>query len=1193
MGILEAQLETILPTVCDFDSFLHGLLANTLGWEIGQGVRRIEDISYLWTEADLGAEGLTARDVKVQVWQIQPLPVGRATRGIFLVQFDYPDPFTKGRGMVGPLRQVLRGLVPRLRRHDPQLPCWRCEDLLFICTYQYEHFTFAHFRGQSHASAALTTFGWVRDQVGWRTLCEFNLPKLRWPEAPADHTAWRKEWASAFDKNKLVERFFDEFTKACKVLAADIAAQNAWDESKANTEAQALLERLLFLYFVQRKGWLNRSRSYLLDEFNRDHADSPDATSYTEDFLHLVFRRLARPRMRGDEERGYLPFLNGGLFPDEPQPVRVTNRTMEGVFKNLLERYNFTIREDTPLDQDVAIDPEMLGKVLECLILTQEKGEGAPDQRKATGSYYTPRIVVHFICREVLRQFLLARLHVRSAGFSPSPERMEVPSNLRPEGRTTNEEWPARLNGLFAVDASAGVTAEKLEKLRSLIPPDDARRIRHLLHALKACDPAVGSGAFAVGLLHELVNITILCQTIECGKDPRIADLNRVYELKEHFIENAIYGVDFREDAAEICKLRLWLSLIVDFQLSVDPFTCAAERFGQAIQEVRALPNLDFKVRRGDSLLDQIHGHPIQLKEYRERAAAAKLRDLLDELAAIKHDFFGARDGLRKRSLLRKAIRAKLDLAELFITEELKPRAAIQDDLIDADHPDLRERRLGEAEKRRLRQAEKARLEEALADVRATRDNLDRLKPSCGSLSAEDENALRILDGQAGKRISFVWAIDFMEVFRRTVPHTGFDIIVGNPPFVTARNPIRREQYRNRWPMVCYQKFSLVAPFFQCSFGLLAPGGHLGFIVSNAFAKREFGKPLVEDFFPSVDITKIVDCSGLMFPGHGTPTCIVFGRANRPQPNGHIRVAAILPGGGDLLTPPEESRTWHTLAQHHEDQGFSDGKVVVTDWETKEVLRWPMNLDAHSEETRGLMELGQPIVSSIVDSAGPSTLTRSDEVFIQPPDLLRRLQIEVAHVRRIVPGDDIRDWSLVDAQSTIFPYGDAYSRIHRRAAPAMFAFLSHFRQHLESVVIFDKPKSDTDIPWWEYTDPYPAKNVSPECLAFPEIATHCHFTFANVRDLFPQTAPVLKLPKGATELDHHILAGFLNSSAALFWLKQVCFNKNVGAEEERDRYVYAGGKVEQLPVPGAIASALSYREGQLAGGSGGEEGEKP
>src|SRR5208283_3671933 len=103
---------------------------------------------------------------------------------------------------------------------------------------------------------------------------------------------------------------------------------------------------------------------------------------------------------------------------------------------------------------------------------------------------------------------------------------------------------------------------------------------------------------------------------------------------------------------------------------------------------------------------------------------------------------------------------------------------------------------------------------------------------------------------------------------------------------------------------VCYKNYLLVCPFFDLSFGLLRPGGQIVFIVSNAFAKREFGKPLIEKFFPTGDLKKVVDCSGLMFPGHGTPTCIVLGSNRRPRPDAEVRFVGILPGGGDLRTPP-------------------------------------------------------------------------------------------------------------------------------------------------------------------------------------------------------------------------------------------------------------------------------------------------
>ncbi len=559
---LERKLETALQQIDGFDSFVHGLLAETLGWDIKQHVHELEDIGHDWGEDDLKVEGLSSQLVGGRVWQIQPLPVDDQPWGIFLLEFNNPDAFVRGRGMVGPLRQVLRGLVPR-RQRQHQLRAWEHENLLFICTHAWQHFTFAHFKGDKAASAAISTFGWVKDQAGWRTLCEANLPALKWPDDPTETDEWRAQWSSAFDKESLTKRFFKQFRDLCNVVAADIYTRNRalkLSHDQANTEAQVLLERLLFLYFIQRKGWLDQKDDYLVREFNAKHRDRPDDTTYYKQFLSVVFRRLSSRQMQRQGEIGYLPFLNGGLFEEDPGAfqdgttlrlgLNVGNGVLASVFDQLLEHYNFTIREDTPLDQDVAVDPEMLGKILECLVLEMEsaEGESAPDKRKATGSYYTPRIVVHFICREVLRQFLLARLVGSDVAQPPSAVQEGVGgASLPREGdvggasapredsrtRTTTRTrtigegampWAGRLARLFAIDPTAGIAAEQLDQLRAILSPQDAERIRKLVWDIKACDPAVGSGAFAVGLLHELVSLCVLCETVERGKDPRISD---------------------------------------------------------------------------------------------------------------------------------------------------------------------------------------------------------------------------------------------------------------------------------------------------------------------------------------------------------------------------------------------------------------------------------------------------------------------------------------------------------------------------------------------------------------------------------------------------------------------------------------------------------------------------------------------
>jgi len=170
----------------------------------------------------------------------------------------------------------------------------------------------------------------------------------------------------------------------------------------------------------------------------------------------------------------------------------------------------------------------------------------------------------------------------------------------------------------------------------------------------------------------------------------------------------------------------------------------------------------------------------------------------------------------------------------------------------------------------------------------------------------------------------------------------GFDVIVGNPPFVTARNPERRELWRQRWPTSLCRYVSVGLPIHGGSVSLLRPDGSLGYIVSNGFAKREFGKPLVEHLISQIALQKVVDCSGLLFPGHGTPTCLIFA-ANRPAVGKDpIRNVTILPGGGDLRTPPEESKLWETIEHNHNGNSLSllgtGAQPISSAWGIQEII---------------------------------------------------------------------------------------------------------------------------------------------------------------------------------------------------------------------------------------------------------------
>jgi hypothetical protein len=1049
--------------------------------------------------------------------------------------------------------------------------------------------------------------------------------------SPLDIQAQHDE---AFNKEPLTKDFFKRFDQALEAIKSDLEEyQTPMKSAEAYTQAQLLLERLIFLYFLQNRGWLNQDGRFLLNHLT-EHQSKPGAFTYYSEFLDKLFWTLSSAPGEGGRLPG-IPFLNGGLFDDDEfrqpagsrktnPPLKVRNSTFNTVFGDLLEAFNFTVTEDTPLNQEVAVDPEMLGKVFESIVLHAEAADPdatAPDKRKATGSYYTPRIVVHFICREVLYQYLHARLEcgdssplsdaatrrgvtptadesaaVKSGTKLPHSENLECGdssplsraatrrgvTNTADESAAVksgtklphSENWSSRLRTLLEMDATDGLDDEAKERLKRTLTPAQAVQLLDLVLPLKCCDPAVGSGAFPVGLLHELVNLRRLLTTVANGNvDPvRGEGSTWLHETKAKIVENCLFGVDIQQQAIEICRLRLWLSMVVDYDLGLEPFTAEKSQFSHAIERISQLPNLEMNFHRGDSLHDHICGVPIVILPDR----ASRHADAFRAIYELGKQFHKAKSGERKRKLRLMILEKRLALSSSILKEELKA--------IEIDDSGLNtffglDESAAEKRKRFAHEAEK--LAEALKEVEKNRDELERLTRR--GFDSQFFPKLRKLEGaDFDSPFNFAWTLDFPGVFAGGGTAGGFDIVVGNPPFVTARIRKRRELWHERWPRVCYMNYQLVCPFFEMGFGLLRRNGELGFIVSNAFAKRDFGKPLVENFFPAVRLQKVVDCSGLMFPGHGTPTCLVFGRAASASPDSHVRVVAIRAGGGDLRTPPEESTLWHTIAERHDETGFTSEQVVVADWSARDIAKWPWGIlqDQEEQEKDSTAEL---LATFCSEPVGAQFITGKDEVFVLPPHYVRRLQIPTTAVKAYGTGEDVRNWAALPSELIIFPY-DKYLAPFKEPLP--LPLLEHLRPYKEvlenSVISGSTKKKETKLKWFEFRRLARAKFAAEFNVIVPQIATHTHFLLSDHTIAFKEKAQAIVFKSGLEMPRLLLLSGLLNSSYVLDGLKQVCFNKGAGEDEHRDRFEFAGGRVEQLPVPTAVAEGLQDKTNPLA-----------
>jgi len=397
------------------------------------------------------------------------------------------------------------------------------------------------------------------------------------------------ELEEAFSVERVTKEFFTKYrelffkTKDAldEIVDKDIKVKSDFESKNISTVdfAKKLLGQIVFLYFLQKKGWFGvvrdtdwgtGSKNFIRELFNGKHCNY---NNFFNDILEPLFYEALRYDRSHDD--GYyskfnckIPFLNGGLFDPigdydwSKTDVKIPNDLFSNTesmnegdigtgILDIFDRYNFTVQEDEPLEKEVAVDPEMLGKVFENLLEVKD--------RKSKGTYYTPREIVHYMCQQSLINYLFTEL----------------------EDIVKKED----IDVLIKYSGHVGEDVDSAEKFKLDIPSDLLEKgslIDEKLANIKVCDPAVGSGAFLVGMMSEIIRTrNVLSGYME-------KQYRSIYALKRDCIEKSLYGVDIDPGAVEICKLRLWLSLIVD---------------EDDVKNIKPLPNLDYKIVCGNSLL--------------------------------------------------------------------------------------------------------------------------------------------------------------------------------------------------------------------------------------------------------------------------------------------------------------------------------------------------------------------------------------------------------------------------------------------------------------------------------------------------------------------------------------------------------------------------------------------------------------
>jgi len=453
--------------------------------------------------------------------------------------------------------------------------------------------------------------------------------------------------------------------------------------------------------------------------------------------------------------------------------------------------------------------------------------------------------------------------------------------------------------------------------------------------------------------------------------------------------------------------------------------------------------------------------------------------------------------------------------------------------------------------------------------------------------------------GEVSGQSRAIWDSDLYqledEAAAREVLHREYAAVVGNPPYITVKDAVLRERYRQMYASAA-GKYSLAAPFAQRFFQLACARGAVGMITANSFMKREFGKKLIEDYLPSVNLDLVVNTSGAYIPGHGTPTVLLFGTAEPAQGKA---VHTVLASRGEPNTPddPEQGLVWRSVADHWSEAGFENEYISVMQVERASLAKHPWSLGGGgaSELKELLEERAERRLGDIADSIGISCVTGEDDVYLLPADAAQRLG--VGRTVPLVTGEFIRDWSLSSAGECVFPYDDDLRLRPSEQAKAELRHLWPFRAVISKRRRFGVPMLERGLTWYELQELYADKLRTPLTITFAFVATHNHFVLDRGGKVFKQSAPIIKLPESATEDDHYALLAYLNSSTACFYLRQVLHSKgaqgvNEGhkAEEWEQFLEFSGTQVAGVPLPkgwqslspfGRELSTLAHRRAEV------------
>lgn len=879
----------------------------------------------------------------------------------------------------------------------------------------------------------------------------------------------------AFDVEKLTKKFYEGYKELFEYVSKILLDANSHpyfnDPIRLQQFVQRLLGRVMFLYFLQKKGFLNEDRDFLKTQYKQLAPDPEDNDFYTNVLEPLFFDILNKQRSNSSSQFGKIPYLNGGLFErdygagildniglETPERVSLPNSLFDptgdkGVLK-FFNSYNFTVAENTPDNEDIAVDPEMLGKVFENLLESTERGK--------SGTFYTPRSIVHFMCVESLSRYLADETGLdieflkRLTDFDPAFPNFEV-----------NE-----------------------------LTKDQAKQLKQALAAVKICDPAVGSGAFPMGMMQIILSVKQAIAYRE-GTSIRRGSL-AMSEWKREIVANNLYGVDIKTEAVEIAKLRMWLSMIVDIP---------------HIDDVEPLPNLDYKLMAGNSLISGLPDEtivPDLSQDLQIELAVTPVRVEIEKLVELQREYFYAQSD-RRRDLKAQILAAEAKVYQTSIADALKFQQSQQQNL-------EREIKLMQGKANKAQTQKRHTIAAKLAQLT--------------TLEAAVKRGLRSLD-------FFQWNLHFNEVFRN---RGGFNIVIGNPPYV------RQEAIKSLKPLLeneydCYSGTAdLFVYFFERGFNLLKANGILTYIVSNKYMRSKYGEKLRGFLTEKSTIHHAIDFGdAAVFEAIAYPSILQIGKT---APKKKAQIKSLV---WDAQQPLSE------FSSVFRDRSFSVAQKELT------ADGWQLASNANLRLLEKLRAAGTPLGEYVGGRFYYGIKTGFNDAFVVDRATRDRLIAEHPSSGEVLKpylrGRDVKRWRTEPQ--------DLWLIFTRRGIkigeyPAIKRYLEGFKDRLIPGVPGGRKAGS--YAWYEIQDniAYWKEFEQPKIL-YQEIATDQAFTW-DESGSFSNNKTFL-IP-GA---DFYLLA-LLNSRIIWFFLDKVASKLSGGAYAMQSIYL------SQIPIPQASAA---------------------